>query len=320
MIVHTGTPGYGLVELNGQEVVLPAGTDPTSDPSPATTTTSTPSTTTTTQGVPGVANCGGAGPTGMPGAHWACTFDDEFNGSSLDANSWVVQQTDNSGYTTGTDPDRACYLNDANTVSVSGGYLHLSILKDAAPFTCNDPSGSFSTEYEAGMVSTDNLFSQTYGAFEVSAQLPASVVAGLQETMWLWPQNATKYGSAWPASGEIDFGEFYSDYPTFDVPYIHYDEASTDPNVTGDCVINPSGFNTYGVDWQPGSIAIYLNGVQCLVDHPDPAAPLVSPEPFDQPFFLVLTQAIGFGSNAPLDGVTQFPSTTLVDWVRAWQS
>ena len=322
IIVHVGTPGYGLIELNGQEVVLPPGALPTISSSPTTTTTSStaPTTTSTTfTGVPGVANCGGAGPSGMPGGNWSCIFDDEFDGSSLDTSKWVVQQTDNSGYTTGTDPDRACYVDNVNTVSVSGGDLHLSIQKASTPFTCNDPQGSFTTGYSAGMVSTDNLFSQTYGAFEVSAELPPSVVAGLQETLWLWPQNASTYGSTWPSSGEIDFGEFYSDFPTFDVPYVHYVEASSDPEVTGDCVINPVGFNTYGVDWQPGSIAIYLNGVQCLVDHPDPASPLVSPEPFDQPFFLVLTQAIGFGSNTPLDGVTQFPSTTLVDWARAWQ-
>jgi beta-glucanase (GH16 family) len=323
IIVHVGTPGYGLVELDGNEVIEPSGASPATpaaaSPPAAPPTTTTTTTTTVPTGVPGVDNCGGAAPLGMPGGSWSCTFDDEFNGSSLDTSKWVVQQTANSSYTTGTSPAQACYVDSPDTVSVSGGDLHLSIEKASTPFTCNDPAaGSFSTDYSAGMVSTDNLFSQAYGAFQVSAQLPASVVQGLQETLWLWPQDSTHYGSNWPSSGEIDFGEFYSDFPTFDVPYIHYNEASSDPNVTGDCLINPAGFNTYGVDWQPGTITIYLNGVQCLVDHPDPATPLVSPEPFDQPFFLVLTQAIGFGSNAPIDGLTQFPSTTLVDYARAW--
>ena len=36
----------------------------------------------------------------------------------------------------------------------------------------------------------------------------------------------------WPASGEIDFAEFYSQYPNLDVPFIHYNYSSTDPNVT----------------------------------------------------------------------------------------
>ena len=109
------------------------------------------------------------------------------------------------------------------------------------------------------------------------------MVEGLQETMWLYPQNLT-YG-AWPASGEIDFAEFYSEFPGLDVPYIHYSQSSTDPNVTSfDCLINQDSFNTYGVDWTPTAITVMYNGQPCLVDHPSTGS-----EPFDQPFFIALT-------------------------------
>jgi beta-glucanase (GH16 family) len=286
-------------------------TTTTTSPPPTTTTTTTsppPTTTTTTAAQTGSSSgCQGATPDGLSGS-WNCSFDDEFNGTSLDTSLWSPELTAQNLYVAGPD----CYVNTPQTISESGGYLNLSAVK--VPTTpC---VGNYSTQYLTGMVTTRSHFTKTYGAYEVRAKLPVSTAPGLQETFWLYPQNLT-YGK-WPASGEIDFGEFYSDFPTFDVPYIHYNEASSDPNVTGDCLINPAGFNTYGVDWQPGTITIYLNGVQCLVDHPDPATPLVSPEPFDQPFFLVLTQAIGFGSNAPIDGLTQFPSTTLVDYARAW--
>jgi beta-glucanase (GH16 family) len=330
IIVDRGIPGYGLVAANGAELLLPSdvetepSTTPTTNPSPPTTGTTTTSTTTmsaptttTTTPLGNGLTCGGVGPAGLAGT-WTCTFDDEFNGTALDSSNWVVQQTADSGYATGAGGSTACYMDNANDVWVSGGLLHLSVVKMPAPFTCSDLGGDFTTQYTAGMVSTDDLFSQTYGAFEVRAELPALTVKGLQETLWLWPQNQKKYGAKWPDSGEIDFAEFYSDYPTFDIPYIHYNEASTDSHVTADCVINPLSFNTYGVDWQPGSITVTLNGTVCLVDHPNPAAPLVAPEPFDQPFFIVLTQALGVGSNAPTAPLTTFPATTLIDWVRAW--
>jgi beta-glucanase (GH16 family) len=230
----------------------------------------------------------------------------------------LVQQTANSGYTTGAGAATACYVDSPNNVSVSNGELHLTVRKEAAPFSCPYPGGSFTTQYTAGMVTSDNLFSQTYGAFEVRAELPPAIVAGLQETFWLWPTNAQKYGTAWPSSGEIDFAEFYSQYPTFDIPVIHYKAAAADPNVTNDCVINPLSFNTYDVEWTPNAITVLYNGAVCLVDHPNPASPLKSPQPFDQPFFVALTQALGFGTNALQQTFTPLPATTLVDWVRVW--
>ncbi len=135
--------------------------------------------------------CQGTTPLGLPGT-WTCTFDDEFNGTSLNASNWVPQLTSNSGYVNG---ETACYVDNPDTVSVSGGTLDLSV-RQVAPFTCSYPGGSFTTSYEAGMFSTYGLFDQTYGAFEVSAKLPAATISGLQETMWLYPQNPT-YGS-WP--------------------------------------------------------------------------------------------------------------------------
>jgi hypothetical protein len=251
--------------------------------------------------------CQGTTPLGLPGA-WNCTFDDEFNGTTLDTNNWVPQVTAASGYVNGA---TACYQDNPQTISVSGGYLNLTALQ-VAPFTCPDGSNSFTTTYEAGMVSTTGLFDQTYGAFEVNAKLPPSVVEGLQETMWLYPQNLT-YG-AWPASGEIDFAEFYSEFPGLDVPYIHYAQSSTDPNATSyNCLINQDAFNTYGVDWTPTSITVLDNGQPCLVD-----TPTTGTEPFDQPFFIALTQALGVGTNAFSPGVTELPATTQIDWVRAW--
>ena len=251
--------------------------------------------------------CQGTTPLGLPGT-WNCTFDDEFNGTTLNTGNWVPQVTASSGYVNGA---TACYEDNPDTISVSGGHLNLTALQ-VAPFTCPDGSNSFTTTYEAGMVSTAGLFDQTYGAFEVSAKLPPSVVEGLQETMWLYPQNLT-YG-AWPASGEIDFAEFYSEYPGLDVPDIHYSQSSTDPNVTSyGCLINQDSFNTYGVDWTPSAITVLSNGQPCLVDHPSTGS-----EPFDQPFFIALTQALGVGTNAFTPGVTELPATTQIDWVRAW--
>ena len=247
--------------------------------------------------------CGG-NPLGM-GGRWKCTFDDEFIGTSLDTANWQPQLTATSGFVTG-GPD--CYVDNPNTISVSGGHLNLSALR-VAPFTC---SPDYVSSYQAGMVTTRSSFSQTYGAFEVNAKLPQSDVPGLQETFWLYPENLT-YG-AWPASGEIDFAEFYSVHADLDVPYVHYSNTDLDPNsTTYTCRINPTQFNTYGLEWTPTTLTMLYNGHVCLTD-----MWLNGPAPFNQPFFIALTQAIGLSGSNAVTANTTLPATTEIDWVRAW--
>jgi len=176
------------------------------------------------------------------------------------------------------------------------------------------------------MVISYNLFSQEYGFFEASAEMPATTVPGLQETLWLYPENETLYGP-WPDSGEIDFGEFYSEYPNNDVPAIHYPGSNSDPNSSDDnCVhagSSPAGqFHTYAALWTPTSITTYYDGQPCMTDVYAPYVnnPDTAPEPFDQPFFMALTAALGAANGDQYrPGVTPLPATTKIDWVRTWQ-
>jgi beta-glucanase (GH16 family) len=272
-------------------------------------------------------NCGGEQYTRPDGSAYVCSFDDEFNGTSVDGTSWTPQLTSGSNFTTGKAPYKVCYVNNPNTISESGGYLRLSVIKTAAKFTCNGSNilKNFSTQYQGGELMTYRLFSQAYGRFEVNAKLPQSTVKGLQETFWLWPDNPTLHGT-YPGSGEIDFAEFYSQYANQVIPYLHYNynkltvNTTTNTNiVTNDytCIIDPTAFNTYAVDWQPGRITLTYNGNVCLVDNYK-ASNGAPPVPFDQPFFLTLTQALGVGTNAPTTA-TPIPATTLVDYVRVWK-
>jgi beta-glucanase (GH16 family) len=261
------------------------------------------------------------------GTQWTCTFDDEFDASTGDATAlnrswWIPQLTATSGYTTGPWGESACYVDSPNNISVSGGALHLTVRKEATPFNC---AWGYYTQYTGGMVTTYSKFSQAYGHFEVRAQLPQTTVAGLQETLWLWPDNGNLYGS-WPASGEVDFSEFYSQYWWLDVPYIHYNYDSSTVNpatntnvVTNYCPISLSQYNDYAVTWSPGSFTITINGKTCLTDNYVPDNGLTSPQPFNQPFFILLTQALGVGTNSFSPSSTPLPATTSVDYVRVWK-
>jgi len=257
------------------------------------------------------------------GSTWTCSFDTEFTGTSLNTQQWTPITTATSGYLSGA---VACYVNSPNNISVGNGYLSLTARKEAAPFSCNTPSGSFTTQYTSGTVATYGLFSQAYGRFDVRAKIPAATVTGLQSSLWLLPQNETQFGP-WPASGEIDIAEMYSEYPTLAIPTIHYNynsstvNASTHTNiVTNDaCTINPNVFNDYVVEWTPTSITMLYNGQTCLVDHWIPSSPLVAPQPFNQPFFINLTQALGIYTDNFNPSTTPLPATTEIQYVRVWK-
>jgi beta-glucanase (GH16 family) len=264
-------------------------------------------------------------PIASPTGQWTCTFDDEFNGTALDTTKWQPTLASTSSYRTGPAGASACYENNPSTISESGGYLNLSVVAEPKAFVCKEIMHSFTTKYEGGMVNSMGIFSQQYGYFEARAEMPPVTIPGLQETLWLYPENETLYGP-WPDSGEIDFAEFYSKYPTLDVPAVLYPGWKRDPNGTADCSqagTTPVGqFNVYGVMWTPTTITTYFNGVPCMTDTYAPYVtyPDKAPEPYTQPFFLNLTAALGSNNgNNFKPSVTPLPDTTKIDWVRVWQ-
>jgi beta-glucanase (GH16 family) len=305
LLVLSAGPGGSVVKRAGSGIVMQGDTS------------SIPQTTTSD----GNADCGGVPFLKADGSQWTCSFDDEFDGTSVNTNNWTVQTTLASGYRSGSE----CYEDNPNNVSVSGGTLNLTLIK-TAPFTCKEPRGmgQYNTSYTAGSLVSNGHFSQTYGYFEVKAKFPVATVKGIQTSIWLWPVNSCAYGCRWPASGELDIAEWYSQYPTLAIPYVHYNPKggkSADPNVTNDncSVTNENGYNTYAMEWTPDSVTMIIDGQTCMVDSWNPAAPEVKPAPFNMPFFVNLTAAMGIVTNAPTtQTASELPATSSIDYVRAW--
>ena len=68
---------------------------------------------------------------------------------------------------------------------------------------------------------------------------------------------------------------------------------------------------TYGLDWTPTSLTMFVNGSPCLTDW----AWLHRPAPFNQPFVIALSPgSLGVNGDA-VTSSTPFPDTTQISWV-----
>ena len=251
------------------------------------------------------------------GSDWECAFADDFDGDALDKSHWTVLSSLASGYRNGPE----CYLGDqsplgADDVVVAGGVLRLTARALDHEVACPSSSGDFPSRWTGAFVTTYGKYTTTYGRVEVRAAFPEVTVAGVHAALWLWPQELA-YGSE--VTGEMDIAEYYSQYPDRAIPFLHYQPAVPDgTNTDNDCLVDdPSAMHSYVLEWEPGHVEISYDGTVCLDHDIAPAPPLTGSQPFDQPFTLNLTQALGLGTNAFTEA-TPLPATTTVDYVRVW--
>jgi beta-glucanase (GH16 family) len=255
----------------------------------------------------------GPQPLKSDGSAWVCAFDDEFDGTELDRTRWVPQTTH---FSTGTPEAHACYVDDPQNVSVSGGTLNLTVRTLGAPVPCLSDPALAPSPYTSGSVSTYHLFSQQYGRFEARVKVEATSDPGLQETFWLWPDDRVATGEVWPLAGEIDVFESYSVNPDLGIPFLHYsgnDNGGPIPgtNTAWDCIAPRGAYNTWTLEWSPTELKVEVNARTCLVNTSgDPA--------FQKPYIVAFTQALGTTGNV-YDGRAPLPATLSVDYVHVWK-
>jgi beta-glucanase (GH16 family) len=242
------------------------------------------------------------------GGTWTCSFVDNFDGTKLDTNKWTAMDTSVIGWYKGD----TCFLKDQG-YRVRAGKLEL-VASKRAPFTCTTPTGGFTTQHVGGAIASAGKFSQTYGRFEARMKFPNFKGAGLHGGFWMNPQKPV-YG-VWPASGEIDVAEWFSVWADRMYPSLHY-SGRTNADTAWDCSSGTLGqFHQYAVEWKPTVMNFFYDGKLCFSRSWDPVG-LTAPQPFDQPFYNVLTWGAGTSFDAP-DANTVFPSTLTVDYVKTW--
>jgi beta-glucanase (GH16 family) len=163
--------------------------------------------------------------------------------------------------------------------------------------------------YTSGMINTSHSFSQTYGYFEMRAELPAG--QGMWPAFWLLAQDGS-----WPP--EIDVMEMLGHEPGRLYTSVHSLGAG---QTAGDHTLAQAatqvadmsdGFHTYGVDWGPDSLAFYFDGRE-VFRTPTPAD-------LDKPMYMIANLAVGGTWPGDADATTPFPAQMNIDYLRAYQA
>jgi len=155
-------------------------------------------------------------------------------------------------------------------------------------------------QYTSGLLTTEKSFSQTYGYFEIKAELPSG--KGVWPAFWLVPSDGS-----WPP--ELDVMESAGGDRIFHTSHTNDTGTHTALGFTTDLASLGGGYHTYGVLWTAEKIEYFVDGVA--------VASTATPADMDKPMHMLVNLAIGgdFGGNAP----STFTGADLkVDYIRAY--
>ncbi|MFN7026858.1 MAG: family 16 glycosylhydrolase, partial [Pseudorhizobium sp.] len=240
----------------------------------------------------------------------ALSFNDDFNTLSLrsgsqgtwDAKFWWAPEK---GSTLTENGEQQWYINPsyaptaaANPFSVSNGILTIS----AEPASQALQSQINGYDYTSGLLNTYSSFAQTYGYFEIRADMPAD--QGVWPAFWLLPTDGS-----WPP--ELDVVEMRGQDPNTVHVTVH-SNASGDHIMTSVPVKVPSteGYHTYGVLWEEDHITWYFDDVA--------VAQADTPADMHDPMYMLVNLAVGGIAGTPSNGLAG-GSDMHIDYIRAYE-
>ncbi|CAN5155177.1 hypothetical protein BH10PSE4_BH10PSE4_07270 [soil metagenome] len=152
--------------------------------------------------------------------------------------------------------------------------------------------------FSSGLLTTKTSFQQTYGYFEMRAQMPTG--QGAWPAFWLASSTTTS---------ELDILEVVSENPNFINMTVH--DKSYASGSVGSGAYAPgaaTGFHTYGLLWTAATLTYYIDGV--------PVYAVPTPDNMHGPMYLLLNQATDGWAVAP--NPASMPTGFQVDYVHAY--
>jgi beta-glucanase (GH16 family) len=238
------------------------------------------------------------------------SFSDEFDTLSLwngesgtwDSNFWWGQRN---GSTLAGNGERQWYIDhdygptsSVNPFSIDDGVLTITAAR--APEAIRPEIDNY--EYTSGLITTYESFSQTYGYFEMRADMPDN--HGTWPAFWLLPADGS-----WPP--EIDVVEMRGQDPGTVQVSAHSNETGSRTTVSSAVnVPDTEGFHTYGVLWTEEELVWYFDDVEVFRTD--------TPDDMHEPMYMLANLAVGGVAGEPVDGLAT-PAEMQIDYIRAYE-
>lgn len=257
----------------------------------------------------------------VPG-NWKVTFEDDFNGSNIDTNKWLLpnRTKETSEHPMDIDGARSWWGID-NSISSKNVYIEDGKMIIKCELTEDSPANkNIKTRYVTGVARTFGRFAQKYGYFESRIKVPD--VYGMWPAFWMLPDRGTDAGIWWKRSSTSDGGmEFdimehmgrYGPYRT-NIAF-HWDGYKENHKSVGTeniyFYVDDEGFMTAGMLWEPGKVTYYANGTPVAVFESDRIGSV--------PGHIIYTMPVGgWGGNDINEKL--LPAQFEIDYVRVWQN
>lgn len=249
-------------------------------------------------------NNGYSTPLSYPG--YTLAWNDEFNGTTLDLNTWNQEIGNGSGGWGNNELEY--YTTSTKNTFVSNGNLIIEARKESI-------SGF---NYSSGRMTTQNKKTFTFGRIDIRAKLPVS--KGIWPALWMLGANITSV--SWPACGEIDIMELIGTFPGRTYGTMHWKPVTgTNTSKSGEYNL-PSGnfsqqFHVFSIIWSQDTIKWLVDdNLFITTTKADVGA---ANYPFNAAEFFIFNVAVGGNWPGPPDAGTEFPQRMFVDYVRVFQ-
>ncbi|MCJ2124127.1 Hint domain-containing protein [Methylobacterium sp. J-077] len=240
------------------------------------------------------------------------TFDDEFNSRSISLTGAGTTYADTRAEWRMADGRSDIGFGRSSFVDPSSGYDPFSVQNGALSITAtpNPTPYGYPGNWESGLITTQGNFSQTYGYFEIRADFSNDPNAW--DAFWLLPNQQSAQSSNINGHQELDVVEHYGNNDKGVYSTIHTTDPQNgipwqDNRQVYSEMANPSGYHTYGMNWQPDKISFYVDGQF--------TGSQVTPSDLNRPMYLLANLAVRSDGSA-----TGSPFTSNIDYIRVYSN